>query len=240
MMPVPSKSHAQTSPETADSDSEPDHPADTKFPRRMLSREDRALCRRLAHNNIPAKIVAHHFKCSIKTIRKIGKNDYSPKDDLSEDSAKLPGDWKATLAKLTNDHAAATKPTNPPGKDSKRAERPHHKPAIDTKSRSNDAPAASRDDAIDTRLIVAARGTKPHTAQSFLEKFVLGIPLDLAWADILRKSGFTEEKLRRMAAAPQARVMQFIRESLLFKDMLEIDQFTLALAIGRLAIPASP
>ncbi|KAJ7441947.1 hypothetical protein B0H11DRAFT_1932669 [Mycena galericulata] len=239
MMPVPSKSYAQSVPETADSDSEPDHPADTKFPRRMLSREDRALCRRLAHNNIPAKIVAHHFKCSIKTIRKIGKNDYSPKDDVSEDSAKLPGDWKATLAKLTNDHAAATKPTHPPRTDPKRAERPHYKPAIDTKARSNDAPAASRDDSIDTR-IVATRGNKPYAGQSFLEKFVLDVPLDLAWADILRKSGFTEEKLRRMAGAPQARVTQFIRESSLFKDILEVDQFLLALAIGRLAIPSSP
>lgn len=65
--------------------------------RRLLSRSDRALCRRLAQRDIPAKILAAHFKVATKTIRKIGKNDYSPKDDLSQDAKELPADWKTTL-----------------------------------------------------------------------------------------------------------------------------------------------
>lgn len=63
-----------------------------------------------------------------------------------------------------------------------------------------------------------------------------GIPLDVAWADVMRRAGYTEAKLRRMAGSSHATLMKFIAESALFKDMLEVDRFTVALAIGRLEI----
>lgn len=83
----------------------------------------------------------------------------------------------------------------------------------------------------------ATRGKKG--AADFLAGFVAGVPLDPVWAGVLRDAGLTEEKLRQTAGAPEARLIQFIAGSSVFKNMIDIDQFNLASAIGRLAIPIS-
>ncbi|KAJ7496188.1 hypothetical protein B0H11DRAFT_2226653 [Mycena galericulata] len=86
-----------------DSDIEPTQPGDPVFPRRLLGRADRALCRRLANHQITPKVLARHYKCADKTIRKIIQNKYSPKDDLTKDPAVLPADWKQTLDALSRE-----------------------------------------------------------------------------------------------------------------------------------------
>ncbi|KAJ7451241.1 hypothetical protein B0H11DRAFT_2076207, partial [Mycena galericulata] len=202
----------------------------TSTDRRVLSRDDRSLCRALSARGIPAEYISQYLGRSESTIKRATRNNYDQPDNLENDV--LPADFddilRAVRAKRKEKGNAST---------AKKPDRPvrHLAQVITTHTQGTDA-ATFTAKTTDVRRLLPFRRQRSDASRTFLDVFVDGIPLDRAWADVMRRAGWSEEKLRKIAGAPEKGLKEFVENSSLLKDMLEIDKFTLVLAIKRLAI----
>ncbi len=81
---------------------------------------------------------------------------------------------------------------------------------------------------------------KPHpitavSSDGFLLAFVANVPLDHFWYGELKKAGFTQENLRRIAAKDEHVLEQFVMKA--FPEMTQVDRFLFITAVKELAIP---
>ncbi|KAJ7615509.1 hypothetical protein FB45DRAFT_244537 [Roridomyces roridus] len=212
----------------------PDHydsdPEDEDFPRpRILSRPNRALCRRLG-TTISRDTAADYFHCSPRTIRTCLLNDYHPKDDLSKDPLVLPANWEKTRDELiAKDQIARRKHEMK----NKKAELPK-KSRTDTKPTEGPGPF-SLNFAASSSSSESDSDSDSDADSDALSRFIKDIPLPYAWQTKLRRAGYTADKLQRMAVVSEAALGGFVARSEVFRELSELDKFLVVQAILRVA-----
>ncbi|KAJ7496194.1 hypothetical protein B0H11DRAFT_2276387, partial [Mycena galericulata] len=199
--------------------------------KKLLDRSKRSLCRALRAGGISAEALSDYFGCAKNTINRVTHNSYKSPDNLENDI--LPADFEDILRAVKLKYNGSTvKTTEQPTRNRDEAI------VTSPQNRGANAAAAATSTGAETttvRRALPVRGQMSKATGTSLDAFVDGIPLDRAWAEVMRRAGWSEEKLRKIAGASEADLKNFIQNSSLLKDMLEIDKFMLALAIKRLA-----
>ncbi|KAJ7615312.1 hypothetical protein FB45DRAFT_242512 [Roridomyces roridus] len=203
--------------------------------RRSLNEEATALCRALSKEGLRNPTLAAHFKVARSTISKTVNNGFG--DDLSQDAALLPANWRQIARELKN----KTHPAETAVAESGRT-RSTRKAAVTASKRIRASATTSTSVTSSGARERAKQVSSAHPQSnsqaspqadpnwSFLCAFVRGVPLEPAWAGALLLEGYTEEKLISMSRQPLQQIRDFVDHSPLFERLKEVDRSSLLVA----------
>ncbi|KAJ7451240.1 hypothetical protein B0H11DRAFT_2076206 [Mycena galericulata] len=194
--------------------------------KKLLDRETRSVCRALRAGGIDPADLDYYGGCSKNTIKRVILNDYKRPDNLEQDV--LPADFADILRTVKSKYSVAGKEvgsTSTAKATNTRVRVPNKSATHRRKTRGSDATAAI---------------TSTNQPFKFLDAFVKRSLLGPEFVDVMRRGGWTEEKLRRIAGAPKGSVTRFLE---VFAESLpnhlklsDIDKFNLSLTIEGLAM----
>ncbi|KAJ7496205.1 hypothetical protein B0H11DRAFT_2190019 [Mycena galericulata] len=191
--------------------------------KKLLDRDTRSVCRALRAGGIDPADLGDHYGCSPKTIERVICNDYKRPDNLEKDV--LPADFADTLRVVKSKYNVAGKEAGSTSTTKATNTRVRVPNKSVTHRRNTDATAAI---------------TSTNQPFKFLDGLVERTLLGPEFVDVMRRGGWTEEKLRRIAGAPKGSVTRFLEvfaESLPNNLKLsDIDKFNLSLTIEGLAM----
>ncbi|KAJ7718532.1 hypothetical protein B0H16DRAFT_1475534 [Mycena metata] len=194
--------------------------------RRLLNREDRALCRVLVGQyNISSSTIHERFPgWAIVTIDKAVVNGYKPRDeDVDKDQKFLPHDFNNMLREMIDMQRAETARSK--GRHEKEIQKSTKaSPQRHSITRPSSAGTTSHESVFPAPFAIAGpsrTGLVPE--DRFLWDLVANVPLDHVWYIELKKAGFTEGKIRRIAAVADQDIDAFMKRT--FPAMTELDRF---------------